>query len=119
MLDLNNNKFTYREEKQQAKRGSMHNTYEKEFNKEHEKQIMRANLKAADDLRHYYKALEESRKYDYYKLKYNKKSGLFDVVERKNPMIFIYSYIAFGYTLLAIVISAMVFPVAFRTFFGF
>ena len=97
----------------------MNNKYEKEFNKEHELEITRANLKAADDLRNYYKAVEESRKYDYYKLKYNKRSGMFDVVERRNPMIFIYSYIAFGYMLLAIIISAAFFPVAFRTFFGF
>ena len=119
MLDLNNNKFTYREEKQQAKRGSMHNTYEKEFNKEHELKITRANLKAADDLQNYYKAVQESRKHDYYKLKYNKRSGMFDVVERRNPMIFILGCGIVGLTFNAFIITAVFFPEAFRTFFGF
>ena len=113
MLDLNNNKFTYREEKQQAKRGSMNDTYDKEFDKEHELKIMRANLKAVDD----YNA--KNTKYDYYKLKYNKKTGAIDVVERNNPITFIYIWIAFGYTLVAVIVSAAFFPVAFRTFFGF
>lgn len=111
MLDLNNNKFTYREE-QRAKRGSMHNTYEKEFNKEHELKITRANLKAVDDLIYI-------SKNGYYKLQYNKKSGLFDVVERKNPWVFILGCGIVGLTFNAIIITAAFFPEAFRTFFGF
>ena len=97
----------------------MNNKYEKEFNKEHEKQIMRANLKAADDLQNYYKAVQESRKHDYYKLKYNKRSGMFDVVERRNPMIFILGCGIAGLMFNAFIITAAFFPEAFRTFFGF
>jgi len=108
MLDLNNNKFTYHEEKQQAKRGSMSDTYEKEFNKEHELKILRANLKAVDDFK------------NNYKMQYNKKTGMFNLVPRRRiPIGFIYSWIAFGYTLVAVIVSAAFFPVAFRTFFGF
>ena len=82
----------------------MHNT----FNKEHEKKITRANIRAVDDFK------------NNYKMQYNKKSGMFNIVPRRRiPMIFIYSYIACGYTLLAVIASAAFFPEAFRTFFGF
>ena len=88
----------------------MQDIYEKEFNKEHELKILRAHLKAVDDL--------TSGKKDYYKLKYNKRSGMFDVVERRNPMTPIYIVVAVGYVS-AVILSAMFFPTAFRTFFGF
>lgn len=86
MLDLNNNRFTYREEQ-------------------------RANLNVND--------LIYISKNGYYKLQYNKKSGLFDVVERKNPWVFILGCGIVGLTFNAFIITAAFFPEAFRTFFGF